>query len=301
VSVPVRLAAFAAVLGLLLLAGLGVGRAVGPVGASAPEPMAGGHAEEQEPVDDGHADEPEPAEGGHAEDADAGHGEGPSGVTGLAVSQDGYTLRAPTTAEVGTSDLSFVVEGPDRAPVTEYDLTHERELHLVVVRRDTTGFQHLHPERAADGTWSTPLTLDEPGAYRVYADFAPAGEPARTLATDLLVAGASTPQPWPAPTTSTTVDGFDVRLTGDLHAGEESDLLFEVTRDGAPVELEPYLGALGHLVVLREGDLGYLHVHADEGALEFATTAPSTGRYRLFLQFQVHGVVRTAELTQEAR
>ena len=256
--------------------------------------MSGGHGQ-AEPAD-GHAAADE-----HDAEPSGGHGAEPTGITGLAVSEDGYTLRlAQSTAQVGTAPLSFVVEGPDGAPLTDYDETHERDLHLVVVRRDTTGFQHLHPERSADGTWSTPLTLDAPGAHRVYADFAPAGEPARTLAADLLVAGPTAPQPLPAPTTSVEVDGYAVALSGDLHAGEETDLRFEVTRDGEPVELERYLGAQGHLVVLREGDLGYLHVHADEQALEFATTAPSPGRYRLFLQFQADGAVHTAELTQEA-
>lgn len=291
-SVPVRLAAFAGLLALLLVAGLGIGRAVGPVGATTAEPSTGEHGA------GGHgAGGPGAAaddDGGHDEGA---HGDEPSGVTGLAVSADGYTLRPePLTG----GEYRFVVEGPDGRPLTAYDETHERDLHLVVVRRDATGFQHLHPELGADGTWSAPLELGESGAYRVYADFAPAGEPARTLATDLLVGGTWTPQPWPAPAAATSVDGYDVTVTGDLQADEESSLRFEVTRDGRPVELERYLGAQGHLVVLREGDLGYLHVHADERALEFLTTAPSAGAYRLFLQFQVDGRVRTAELTKEA-
>ena len=91
-----------------------------------------------------------------------------------------------------------------------------------------------------------------------------------------------------------TTDGLDVRLTPE---GEE--LGFEVTRDGAPVALDDYLGAKGHLVALREGDLAFLHVHPDEDRLRFMAELPTAGRYRLFLQFQVDGAVHTAAFTHE--
>jgi hypothetical protein len=284
-SVVARLAGFAAVLGLVLLGGLGLGRAVGPVD-DGPAPAHGGMAS--------------PSTGPHDEPAGS-HAPTASAITGLAVAEDGYALRLETTAlTVGEQQLSFRITGRDGADVPVYDVTHERELHLVVVRRDGTGFQHLHPERTADGAWTTPLALDRPGAYRAYADFAPAGEPARTLATDLLVPGPFDPAPWPAAAPTATVNGLTVALSGHLAAGEESTLSFDVTRDGRPVALERYLGAAGHLVVLREGDLGYLHVHADGDELVFATTAPTPGRYRAYLQLQVDDVVHTVEMTLEA-
>jgi hypothetical protein len=280
VSVPVRLAAFGGLLAVLMLGGLGLGRALGPVGA---------------------ATAAEPAMAGHAEPA-AGSAVQPVGVTGLAVSEGGYTLRplTPLVRDPGTQEWRFVVDGPDGRPVTAFDQTHERDLHLVVVRSDATAFQHLHPERTADGTWAVPLTLAGPGAYRVYADAAPAGQPARTLAVEVNVPGDVSYAGWGPATASATVDGYAVELSGDLHPDEEADLRFEVTRDGRPVELERYLGARGHLVVLREGDLGYLHVHADEQELDFAATAPSAGRYRLFLQFSADGAVHTAVMTVDA-
>jgi hypothetical protein len=77
------------------------------------------------------------------------------------------------------------------------------------------------------------------------------------------------------------------------------DLRFTVTRDGRPVAIGDYLGAKGHLVALREGDLAFLHVHPDERSLRFEATFPTAGRYRLFLQFQVDGRVHTAEFTRE--
>jgi hypothetical protein len=85
-----------------------------------------------------------------------------------------------------------------------------------------------------------------------------------------------------------------------------------VRKDGHPVtDLQPYLGAYGHLVALRAGDLAYLHVHPTGhpggGAtpagpqIRFAAEVPSTGTYRLYLDFRHEGVVRTAELTATVR
>ena len=63
--------------------------------------------------------------------------------------------------------------------------------------------------------------------------------------------------------------------------------------------MEPYLGARGHLVALREGDLAFLHVHPDADRLRFTAEFPSAGRYRLFLQFKAGGRVHTAAFTRQ--
>lgn len=94
-------------------------------------------------------------------------------------------------------------------------------------------------------------------------------------------------------------------MDGDLKAGAASELTLSVSKDGKPVtDLEPYLGAYGHLVALRSGDLAYLHVHPHDGRpgpeVSFTATAPSTGTYRLFLDFKHDGEVRTAAFTVHA-
>jgi hypothetical protein len=98
-----------------------------------------------------------------------------------------------------------------------------------------------------------------------------------------------------------------VRLDAhDLRAGQEAELRFTMTRHGRPVRVEPYLGAGGHLVTLREGDLAYLHMHPMTKAptsrpVRFMATFPSPGRYRLFLQFKDAGRVHTVAFTQEVK
>jgi hypothetical protein len=91
-----------------------------------------------------------------------------------------------------------------------------------------------------------------------------------------------------------------VRLdSGAPHAGKEADLSFTITRNGQEVSVDPYLGANGHLVALRDGDLAFLHVHPHDDDVAFAATFPTPGRYRLFLQFKHEGQVHTAAFTQE--
>jgi hypothetical protein len=222
-------------------------------------------------------------------------------VRGLAVSEGGLTLRlARATAQPGKPfDLAFRVVDRRGRTVRDFDVEHTKRMHLIVVRRDMTGFQHLHPTQSADGTWSVPVTLREAGSYRVFADFSVNGKP-HTLADEIAVDGTVRSHPLPAPAESVSVDGLRVTLTeGAAKAGTESALAFAVTRNGKPVAVEDYLGAKGHLVALRQGDLAFLHVHPDEDRLTFMATFPTAGRYRLFLQFKVDGAVHTAAFTQE--
>ena len=184
------------------------------------------------------------------------------------------------------------------------DLEHERRMHLIIVRRDLTGYQHLHPTLDASGTWSVRLRLPTAGVYRAYADFRTGGR-AMTLATDLFVAGPFTPVALPAPAAVDTVDGYRAGLSApQARAGTSAGLQYELSRDGRPItDVEPYLGADGHLVALREGDLAFLHVHPEEsdapGVIRFTAALPSAGRYRLFLQFKHQGRVRTVAHTLE--
>lgn len=245
---------------------------------------------------------------GHGDD----HGEAAASVGGLAIEQDGYRLgavSAPGQAGVAGT-LAFAITAPDGEPLTDYTVSHEKDLHLIVVRSDGTRFRHEHPTLDEHGTWSLPWTWDVAGTYRVYADFVPAdGASGVTLTRTVEVAGDYGPET-PANTSTAEVDGYTVTLDGDLAAGTTSNVTAEITRDGEPVTaLEPYLGAFGHLVALREGDLAYLHVHpeGDEPApgdlsgprIEFATEFPTEGRYFLYLDFQVDGQVRTAAFTVE--
>jgi hypothetical protein len=280
-----KAAAIAGALALTFGAAALVGSAFGPDrSARAKTP----HAEKEMTMDKGHAAETA---------ADP--------VRGLAVADRGLALQlADTELDRGkASTLRFRIADADGRPVHDFSVEHEKRMHLIVVRRDGQGFQHLHPTMDATGTWSVPLTLKQAGAYRVFADFKH-DERAQTLAADLAVDGSANYGPLPAPaTTATTRDGYEVSLDEQsVQAGQEAELRFTVRRDGKVVRTEPYLGAGGHLVALREGDLAYLHVHPGDDAgtsIPFMTEFTTAGRYRLYLQFKHAGRVHTAEFTQQ--
>jgi hypothetical protein len=294
-AVVLRLGAFVGALALAFAGAFAIGSATDPIAAADPAPSSGDHA-------DGMGAEP----AGH----DEGHSEAGGQPPGLAVSESGYTLVPKATFfQPGKKEnLAFTIQGPDGKPVTQYTQTHEKDLHLIVVRRDLSGFHHVHPTRAADGTWSIPFTFTAGGTWRMFTDFRPAGlDKTLTLGADLNVSGLYIPVPLSEPASLYSFDGYDVTLAGSPVAGKESELTFSISRGGKLVDdLQPYLGAFGHLVSLRGGDLAYLHTHPSEDAkagtkggpqIKFGTTFPTAGTYSLFLDFQHAGKVHTAEFT----
>jgi hypothetical protein len=237
----------------------------------------------------------------HDESTGGAHtGTAAASVPGLAVADGGYRLITERTRfERGTATLRFAIVDETGETMRDFEVEHERLMHLIVVRRDFDGFQHLHPRQLDDGSWSAKAKLERAGAYRMFADFATA-ESSVTLGADLFVGGEFDASPLPEPAKSADAgDGYEVRIDAD-DSGETG---FSVSRGGRELDsVEPYLGADGHLVALREGDLAFLHTHPEGeagGPIEFGVEYPSAGRYRLFLQFKHEGEVHTAAFTHE--
>lgn len=270
----VRLAGFGVVLAAVLVGSLSLGRSTGDVAQAEPATSPAPHGDEHESA--------EPVTGA---------------VNGTALSAGGYRLDVPTTVLPPSlsTPWSFRVLDEQGEPLRDYDVEQGKELHLVIVSRDLSRSAHLHPERAADGTWSMRLTLS-PGSYRAVADFSTGGE-RRSLGVDLSAPGPLAPSPLPAPAPTATVGDLRVELARD-----ESRLSFTAFRGDTPITPEPYLGARGHLTAFRAGDLAYAHVHpaGEDGATTaYEAELPGPGTYRLFLELQVDGQVRTFPFTLE--
>jgi hypothetical protein len=316
-----RLAAYGALLVVVLFAGYGLGRLKSgtTISASAPTSAADSAKIQSGTGTSGAAtdnsmpgmamDESEP----HTHNADGTVTQTaialPAGsvVGGLSLSSASLTLvPLGTTFPAGRKQrLSFRITGPSGVPVTTFAVVHDKLLHLIVVRRDLTGYQHLHPTMAPDGTWNIDLTLAQPGIYRMIADFTAVvgGQPiAATLGSDLTVAGPYAPAPLPAPARAAHTAGLGVVYEGTPDTRSVQPILMTVTGpDGKAAALQPYLGAFGHLVMIRQGDLGYVHIHPEpqlvDGKAKFWLTAPSRGTYRMFFDFQVAGQVHDAAWT----
>ena len=229
------------------------------------------------------------------------------GAHGLRPDLAGVELEPqPTRFEAGgTQTWRFRIVDCDGDPVRDFEREQDQLLHLIVVRTDFTGYQHLHPTLGDDGTFSVDVATPRAGAYRAIADFVIDGRK-YVVGTTLEAPGRATDRPLPAPALTASVDGYDVELQrpAELEAGEEAQLTFRVTRDGRPVtDLEPYLGAYGHLVALHAPELAYSHVHPDGedragGAITFDAELEEPGTYRLFLQVQIRDRVHTVAFTQ---
>jgi len=261
--------------GLVLAAALGGGATLG----AAAGPIDIGDA----PVHSDHDPDPTPAPA-------------PS-VGGLSITEGGYRIVADDRlADAG--EFTFTIVDDNGAPVTDFDVEHDKRLHLIVAARDLRSFHHLHPAMDDDGRWSIELPAMAPGAYRAFADIHPTGGEAVTLGLDLTAPGVVDAPTTLTPTSSDEVDGYSVRLTGDIEPGASNTVTVTVTRDGQTVTTDPYLGARGHLVALRDGDLAYLHVHplpdTGDGAVRFAVEVPSAGTYALFFDFAYDDAVHTA-------
>jgi hypothetical protein len=314
-SAAFKLAVFGGVLIVVLFAGYGIGRLnespaasgqpVTPVQPAGEGHNHGGGAPAPMPSHDDAGQAP------HVHNADGsvtpvvGTGGG-SDVGGLSLTSAGLTLTPKTGTFVAgrQQPFQFTIRGAGNAPVTTFAVVHDKPLHLIVIRRDLSGFQHLHPTMAPDGTWSIPLILAQPGSYRAIADFTAivgGQQVPATLGVDLTVPGDYRPVALPAPVQQAVTGDFQVAYEGSPRVGVTQPLYMAVSSQGRPATLEPYLGAFGHLVVMREGDLGYVHVHPEptlvDGKVKFWLAAPGPGRYRMFFDFQVAGQVHTAAWT----
>jgi hypothetical protein len=210
-----------------------------------------------------------------------------------------------------------------RSQIREFAVVHDQPYHLFVVSQDMNHFFHVHPEQDADGSFSIELTLPQPGYYRIYSDFLPVGGGPQVIATPLVTARfdgdvvASLARLEPDRSLAKAADGTIVDLQVDpreLVAGRVVPFTFrlidEATRQ--PVaDLEPYLGAWGHALILSEDMIEYIHAHprqplpdgADRGALRggpeviFEGLLPKPGRYRVWLQFRRRARTTTVPFT----
>jgi hypothetical protein len=234
------------------------------------------------------------------------------------------TTAAPARPKPGERvRLRFLVHHPETgAPVSQFVLNHERLYHLFVVSQDLGEYQHVHPQPGPDGSFTVELTLPREGLYRLHSDFFPAGGTPQLIHGELATAGHDARRPAPPPrlvpdaTLVKTADGLRVTLDtgGPVAAGVYVPLRFTLAdaRTGRPVrDLEPYLGAWGHTLLLNADQSEYLHTHPTEmlpaGAdpaearggpsVEFGAMFPAPGPYRLWTQFQRAGKVTTVSFT----
>ncbi|MBL8799271.1 MAG: hypothetical protein JNM56_35625, partial [Planctomycetia bacterium] len=197
----------------------------------------------------------------------------------------------------------LMIHGPGGTMVKEFETIHEKQVHLIIVREGLDQFAHIHPEIDRSGTITADYTFPLGGKYRLFADHKPAGKGATTATTDVKVAGDAPSAPELASNVPGKVigDGLNAEIAVDnAKAGGGTKIAFTlVDPTGRPAaDLQPYLGAMGHLVIIGADGLEYVHAHPAEkkspaGQVEFEAHFRKPGIYKGWGQFQRAGVVHT--------
>jgi hypothetical protein len=231
-------------------------------------------------------------------------------MTTSAGEEDG-NVQAVLAVAAGTlqagqdTELTLRILGEDSKPITKFAISHEKLLHLIIVSEDMQQFRHIHPGYDGGGVFRVMTQFAAGGRYKWFADFVPEGGHSITRAGWLTVNGKpiyDSPAPQPNASLVQKVDGIEVSLAvSDAKAGENATLTYTFRDEKTGKELtdmENYLGAAGHVVILSKDMETYLHVHPKErkngsSAAAFTTEFPADGIYKVWGQFQREGRVVT--------
>ena len=250
----------------------------------------------------------------------------------------------------GASDVWTIkiLNAKSGAPVGDFETVHDKLMHLIVVKKDLSWFNHIHPKHEGNGVFTVAATLPSGGDFKLYADYTPKGGEQEVAQHEISAEGVSAAAPklvadkmtgaWMIKKVLAHPEGepqakggaaYQVAMMpmpAKLVAGKEAMLHFQI-RDakGKPIkDLQPYLGAMGHCVILSEDTESYLHSHPMEGGAKhdmskmgdgkmdmskmkesappksggpdvmFHTTVPKAGLYKAWGQFMHKGKIITA-------
>ena len=240
--------------------------------------------------------------------------------------------------------------------VKEFEVEMTKQMHLIVVKNDLSWFNHIHPKFQGNGKFTVTTALPSAGSYKIYADYTIKGIGQQVPQFEFATAGASVtpakndaltpdkpqgawllnkfnahPESEPDTKGGKTYEVAMMPMPSPVVAGQDTMLHFQI-RDakGVPVKnLQPYLGAMGHCVILSSDTNSYLHSHPmgsdmkgmdhsmggmkmDDMKMEtkapksgdpnvmFHTNFPKAGLYKVWGQFQHEGKIITAAFVVRA-
>jgi hypothetical protein len=228
-------------------------------------------------------------------------------------------------------NITYKIKNDLGNALSKFEVTHEKIMHFISIRKDLQYFQHLHPDYdSKTNEFSVNLSFPGDGPYRIFADFVPGNDNPRklpvTVYTDVSVGKSFKELPLEAnQSKSKTTDGYEITylFPDEMELRKQRDITYSlvINRNGKPVtDLENYLGARGHSVIIKQGTLDYIHTHATEAhdmsmegmdhsqmghamhtaerasnMIDFTTSFPQAGIYKVFTQFQHNGKVITTD------
>jgi len=221
-------------------------------------------------------------------------------------------------------DLILKARNPETGQVAkEFEFAHEKLMHLFVVSQDLQHFYHLHPDAKPDGSFTIKLDVPQAGYYKLFAEFLPKGGTLQVNSRPLITAGYAGDLASMIPKLTAdlerikTFEGMTVEMTSEpaqLIAGQQAHLNYVLAdkESGQPInDLQPYLGAWGHTLVLNEDMTEYVHSHPSESipaeadpktvrggpTVSFEAFFPKPGMYRVWTQFMRSGKLTTVSFT----
>jgi hypothetical protein len=232
-----------------------------------------------------------------------------------------YELDFITSPAAVTAGTPFTIrlkvrDGGDEA-ITKFEEVHDKRYHLFIISRDMSVFEHVHPVQQPDGTWELEARLPKPGYYNMVSDFLPTGGSPQVIMRSLITAdfkGDARSDEVPIePDTifEKTLNGITAKVDFEprpLLAGEHGHLTFNLTdaATGQPItDLQPYLGAFGHTLIMSEDQVNAVHSHPTPDIsndisrglggprVMFEGYFPTAGEYRAWTQFLRHDQITT--------
>jgi len=215
----------------------------------------------------------------------------------------------------------------NQSTLKDLSIVHEMPMHLLIVSKDLSFFDHQHPEVKPDGSYELAYKFPRPDDYLFYVDITPNGASHnQVFRLEKQVGSVSPKQPNLVVSDTFTSDGYEYQLSSEpasLQSGKSSTLTIKITKGGKPVTvIGKYLGALGHMVIISEDTKQFLHAHPEDHAhsdaelknpaahshttqpamisnsgpnVSFMTLFNKPGKYKVWAQFNIEGKIRTVE------
>jgi plastocyanin len=209
---------------------------------------------------------------------------------------------APVTMTIDIKDL----QGKS---IAKFDTFQEKLMHLIIVSDDLSHFDHIHPTYQGNGRFVVQANFPKPGKYSLFSDYKPAGKAEQVSVLSTQIPGKTTPPPAPSDRLSKVIGNTQATLKIEpqtVTAGQMVNLNFNLVDTGTkqPIaDLQPYLGERGHMVIVRQANTitraNYIHAHAmpdtGDGKIQFMTSFPQPGKYKLWGQFSRGGKIVVAD------
>ncbi len=204
------------------------------------------------------------------------------------------------------------------------DIVHDKKIHLIVVSNDLSFFDHVHPIYEASGDYKIDVSntagvmsaglgnattqFPNGGDFTLYADYMPTGATHQLEKIPVHVDGKTIAQKtWTKESLVSKDKDFTMTLksgSGKFYTKQTMHMDAPLMLNNKPVktsELDDFLGAKAHMVVIGVNDMSYLHVHPEEhdGVLDLHADFDKAGFYRGWIQFKYKGELHTMSFALE--